>query len=253
MAQAMLLAAEVATAPICAERPGKANAVCTVPAGKWQLETGIADWSLTRQAGTRDAVLILGSSFLKLGLSDTADLEVGVTPFVQATIKQAGSRSRVSGFGDVVVRYKHQLTDKDADLQVAAIPFVKVPTAAHAIGNGKVEGGLAVPVGLALGGPVTVTFGPEVDVLADADGSGRHFGLTNLVSLSVAVAPRVTVGGELWGNWNLDPAGTVKQASADAAIAYAASNALQLDLGANVGLNRQTPDIELYAGASILF
>ena len=108
-------------------------------------------------------------------------------------------------------------------------------------------------VGLAIAGPVAVTLGPEVDVLADADGSSRHLGLVNLVSLSIAVAPRVTVGGEIWENWNLDPAGTVRQASADAAIAYAASNALQLDLGANFGLNRQTADIELYGGASILF
>ena len=253
MPLALLMAAAVAPAPICSDRPAKANAACTVPAGRFQLETGVADWSLTKQAGARDELLILGSSFLKLGLSDSADLEVGFTPYTQVTDTQPGSRSRVSGFGDVVVRFKRQLTGTSARVQVAAIPFVKVPTAAKVIGNGKVEGGLAVPLSFAVVGPVTATLGPEVDVLADADGSGRHIGLVNLVSLSAVVAPRVTLGGEIWGNWNLDPAGTVRRASADAAIAYAASNVLQLDLGANVGLNRQTADIELYAGASILF
>ena len=49
------------------------------------------------------------------------------------------------------------------------------------------------------------------------------------------------------------PAGTVKQASADAALAYAVSNRLQLDAGANLGLTRETPDVELYVGASVRF
>ena len=250
---ALLMAAELAPAPICADRPAKANAVCTVPAGKVQLETGAIDWSLAKDHGTRTATLIAGSSFLKFGLSDASDLEIGFTPYAQVTVKQAGSRSRGSGFGDVVVRYKQRLTGPDARLQVAAIPFIKLPTASSDIGNGKAEGGLAVPVSFSVGGPVTMTLGPEVDILADADGSGRHVGLVNLVNLSATVAPRLSLSGELWGNWNLDPAGTVRQASSDVAIAYAVTSKLQLDLGVNFGLTHQTSDVELYTGASFLF
>ena len=29
--------------PICADRPGKATSTCAVPAGHWQIETGLAD------------------------------------------------------------------------------------------------------------------------------------------------------------------------------------------------------------------
>ena len=43
-------------------------------------------------------------------------------------------------------------------------------------------------------GPVTLTLGPEVDLLADADGDGRHAALVNLVNLSAPVAPRLTLG-----------------------------------------------------------
>lgn len=250
-AVALLMAAEAA--PICADRPAKGNGVCTVPAGAFQLETGAVDWSLTKASGSRTEQLIIGSSFLKLGISDSSDLELGFTPFVQVTAKGPGPRTRASGFGDVMLRYKRRLTGQDAAVQIAAIPFVKLPTADKDIGNGKVEGGLAVPISFSIAGPVTMTLGPEVDVLADADGSGRHFGLVNLVNLSATVAPRVTIGGEIWGNWNLDPDGTVRQASADAAIAYAASNRLQYDVGANLGLTRATADVELYAGASLLF
>ncbi len=98
-----------------------------------------------------------------------------------------------------------------------------------------------------------MTLGPELDLLADGDGHGRHAAVVNLVNVALAIAPRLTLIGELWTNFNFDPSGTIKQASADAALAYAVSNDLQLDVGTNLGLTRDTPDLELSAGASIRF
>jgi len=193
----------------------------------------------------------VASSLAKVGLSDRSDIEVGITPFVEVTASEAGQRSSLSGFGDVIVRYKHRLSSDGSRVQVALVPFVKLPTARRGIGNGKIEGGLAIPVSLALSGSMAVAFGPEVDLVADATGDGRHLALVNLVNLSAPVAPRLTLAGEIWTNVNFDPAGTVKQASADGAFAYSASDDLQLDLGANFGLTRDTPDIEVYAGFSI--
>ena len=250
-----LLAATVAQAeeaPICTDRPTKANAVCTVPTGDWQLESSAVGWARTQADGGTTDVLAVGSSVIKLGISSRSDLQVGFTPFLRFTSRTAGERDRESGFGDLVVRYKYRLTADDAKVQVVAIPFVKLPTADDDIGNGKAEGGLAMPVSFALG-RTTLTLGPEVDLLADADGHGRHAGIVQLVNLAAPVAPRLTVGGELWANWNLDPDGTVRQASADIAAAYAVTSTFQVDAGANFGLTRATADIELYAGASIRF
>lgn len=247
---ALTVAAEAAALPpICTDRPTKANATCTVPAGKVQLEMGVAGWSLTRAAGTRTELLTLGASVVKLGLSDRSDLQVGFTPYARVT---SGAANRVDGIGDVVIRYKHRPTADDARVQLGVIPFVKLPTAAEGLGNGKLEGGLALPISMAMG-KATVTFGPELDLLADADGEGHHAGLVNLVNVAFPVADGLTLVGELWSNYNFDPAGTVKQASADAALAYAVSNDVQLDLGANVGLTRDTADIEFYGGLSVRF
>jgi len=96
-----------------------------------------------------------------------------------------------------------------------------------------------------------MTLGPEADLLADADGSGRHLALVNLVNVAGSIAPRLTLAGEFWSSFNFDPAGTVRQASADAAVGYVFSNNVQIDAGANIGLTRDTADIELYAGFSI--
>ena len=254
-ALALVLAAAAAAgaAPICTDRPAKANAVCTVPAGRLQLETSLAGWSLTRAGGARTEVLTMGASSLKVGLSARSDLQLGFTPFARIAVREGGARTRASGFGDLVVRYKHRLTADQAPVQLAAIPFVKLPTAASGLGNGEVEGGLALPLSFALAGPATITLGPELDLLADSDGRGRHAGLVNLVNLSAPLAPRLTVAGELWTNLNFDPARTVRQVSLDGALAYAVSSQFQLDLGANLGLTRDTPDLELYAGASVRF
>lgn len=242
-------AVQAEDAPICADRPAKGNAVCTVPAGKWQLESSAGDWLRLEQGGSETEVLLLGASVVKFGVSDRSDLQMSFTPYVRVTT----DGDRVSGVGDLTVRYKHRLTGTGAPIQVAIIPFAKLPTAKTGIGNGKVEGGLALPVSFTLAGPVTATLGPEADLLADADGHGRHLAIVQLVNLSAPVAPRLTLAAELWSNFNFDPAGTVKQASADVAVAYAATCRLQLDVGANAGLTRDTPDIEVYAGASILF
>ncbi len=252
-ALALILAAAAEAAPICTDRPTKANSVCTVPAGKLQLEANLAGWSLTKASGSRSELLTTGTSFIKVGVSARSDLQLGLTPYAKLTVTQDGAGTRASGFGDLLVRYKHRLTQDGAPVQVAAIPFVKLPTAANGLGNDKLEGGLAVPISFALAGPVTLTLGPELDLLADADGHGRHAALVNLVNLSTPIAPRLTLASELWTNLNFDPAGTVRQASIDGAIAYAVSSELQLDLGANAGLTRDTADIELYAGASVRF
>ena len=245
-------AADAADAPICSDRPGKANAVCTVPAGEAQLETAAIDWSLTRSPGTRVELLTVGSSYVKLGLSDASDVEIGLTPYAESTTRVA-SPSRISGMGDVLLRYKQRLTRPGAPVQVAWIPFVKLPTATHNLGNGAIEGGLAVPVSFTLVGQATLTFGPELDALADSRGRVRHLALVNLVNISAPIAPRVTVSGELWSNLSFERGGTTSQASADAALAYALSKDVQLDAGANLGLTRTTPDIESYVGLSVRF
>lgn len=256
---AMLLCASTAVPaaaeqPICADRPAKANSACTVPAGHWQIETGLADWTLDRSAGERDTLLVLGATAIKYALSDRSNLEIDVTPYVKATGRFAGAHDSASGFGDVLVRYKRRLTRDDAPVEVAFYPFVKLPTAKHPLGNGKVEAGVEFPVSINLGrSAFSLAFDPEVDLLADSDRRGRHPAMVQVVDVNFAANSRLSFTAELWGRWNWDPAGTVRQASADGSIAYLVSNDVQLDAGANFGLNRATPDVELYGGVSVRF
>ena len=77
--------------------------------------------------------------------------------------------------------------------------------------------------------------------------------MTQVASLGWQATSKLNLSAELWGQWDWDPAGTVRQYSADASIAYLANKRVQLDAGGNFGLNRNTPDVELYAGIAKLF
>ena len=240
--------------PICADRPGKATSACTTPVGDWQVETGFADWTLQKEGGERDTSLVIGETTVKYGVTDSADLEVDVTPWERASSRVGGLHESASGFGDVNLIYKQRLTASDAAVQVVAMPFVKAPTAKHSLGNGKWEGGLLVPIGYSIPKtPLSLTLTPEIDWVADADGHGHHAAMAQVASLGWQATAKLNLSAEIWGAWDWDPAGTTRQASADAAAAYLLSNDVQLDAGANFGLNRDTPDVELYAGVSKRF
>jgi hypothetical protein len=240
--------------PICADRPGKGTGTCTVPAGHWQVETGLADWTLQKDGGERDTSLVLGETIVKYGLTDRSDIEVDFAPLQRATSRAGGARQRASGIGDLTLLFKQQLTGPDAALQVAALPYLKAPTAKHSLGNGKWEGGLLLPIGYALpNSTISIGLTPEIDLAADADGRGHHAAMAQVVSLGWQATSRLNVSAELWGQWDWTPSGTTRQASADGAVAYLLTKDVQLDAGANFGLNRVTPDAELYGGVSKRF
>lgn len=255
MIAALLVAAAAAgqELTICADRPSKANGACTVPIGHWQLEVSAIDWALTSGDGARTDVTSVGQTWVKLGLTDRSDLEFGFSPQIDIDSRGRDAHRHVSGIGDAIVRYKRQLTHADSATQMAIIPFIKLPSAGHRIGNGKIEGGLATTLSFATKAGPTVTIGPEFDIIADGDGHGYHPGLTNLVNVGISPAPRFSLSAEVWNAVTFAPNDNVRLWSADIAAAYLPAKRLQIDGGANFGLNRATPDVELYVGASMLF
>jgi hypothetical protein len=218
-----------------------------------QIETGLADWTHDRSDGVTTDALSLGSTAFKYGLSERWNIELDLSPYNSLRTRGGGLSESDSAFGDLVVRSKYRLTSGDG-VQVAINPAIKIPTAARPIGNRRWEAGIAMPIDYSI--PKTnfsVTLGPELDWLADGDGSGHHVAMSQVIGLGYQVSSKLNLSGELWGQWDWDPAGTQRQATADAAAAYLVNNDLQLDAGANFGLNRDTPDLELYTGFSVRF
>ena len=240
--------------PICPDRPSKSTGPCTVPSGKWQIETGLVDWSHSSSGGVDTDAVVWGNTAIKYGISSNADIELWLTPLETMSVHGGGVHQHDSSFGDTLVRVKYELTKDGSPVQVALDPFVKIPTANHRLGNGKVEGGLLVPIQISLGkSPFSISLDPELDLLENQDGHGHHAAMVQLVNLGWQVNNKLNLTTEIWTQRDWDPQGTGKQASWDASIAYLVNKDLQLDAGANFGLNKQTPDIELYTGVSVRF
>src|SRR6476619_2048320 len=175
--------------PICADRPSRSTGECTVPAGRWQIETGLIDWTHDHSDGVTSDFTILGSSLIKLGISDRADVEFGLAPIEIARARTGAGHDHEAGFGDMLVRAKYHLTREGAPIEAAVDPFVTIPTASHDFGNGKVEGGLVVPTDAQLGkSGLTVSLDPELDLLADADGTGHHLAMTQVLNVGTGLS-----------------------------------------------------------------
>ena len=238
---------------ICADRPGKATATCTVPRDTWQIESGIADWSLQRSPDERETALALGETVVKYGLSERTDIGIDVTPYVRISTRDHGV-DVASGIGDLSIQLKHRLTGEQAALQVTILPVVTAPLAKHDVGTGAWQFGMLLPVGYAIPhSTLSIALTPELDLLLDAGGHGRHVAMAQVAGLGWQASSRLTLSAELWGLWDWDPRGTTRQASVDGSAAYLVRKNVQLDAGANLGLNRQTPDVEIYAGFAVRF
>ncbi|NIJ97795.1 hypothetical protein FHY28_002490 [Xanthomonas arboricola] len=247
-------AQEATDAALCTDRPTKANSTCTVPTGAWQLETDIGSYTRDSQPGTRVETAYFTNPTLKYGVSDRIDLQLNWAPQLQVktTDRATGARSSLSGGGDIFLRMKARFYESDT-ASVALLPFVKAPTARTGLGNDEWEGGVALPINFALPNSFSLTFGPEVDWLADSDGSGKHVALINAINLAHPLTSKLSMAVEVWSSINRDPAQTIEQYSADIAAAYLLNPLLQLDVGANFGLNDRTPDAQVYVGMSHRF
>lgn len=238
---------------ICTDRPTNGNYACTVPKGVIQIEADTISWVRDRAAGQQTDIVTFAGTVVKYGLTHSSDVQVSWAPHVTARTRDAQGRVMTQdGPGDVTVLFKQRMTGADDTLQFAIFPFLKLPTAASGIGNGKVEGGVAVPINYYLPDDWVITLGPQVNVLANASGQGRHLGLSGLVNVAKSFG-KVSILNELWTDQAFDPAGTVRQYSYNNAVVWLVGPGLQLDVGANFGLNRSTPDFVSYVGISARF
>jgi hypothetical protein len=246
---------DAATDPglICTDRPTKSNAACTVPEGMVQVEADLFSWTRIATGPARTDVLVYTNPVVKYGLGANSDIQFNIAPLVEVRTRAGGQTVSQRGTGDLTMRFKQRLTGPDDSVQIALLPFVKAPTAERGIGNGEWEGGVIVPVQMPVGA-ATLTLVPQLNLLADAFApKDRHIEFQGVANLAYPIAARTTLAVELWTSQNWDPAGTVQQYSADTAVSYLLNDRLQLDAGGNFGLNRATPDLQIYVGVSARF
>jgi hypothetical protein len=189
----------------------------------------------------------------KVGLTNNLDLEVNV-PFAGVHTFGSGLSTNLWGIGDTFARSKINLWGNDGgDTAAAIIPYVKAPSAPVGIGDGAVEGGLIGPVAYGPPNSLTLVLVPEIDVLKNVADNSRHGNYVFDVNLSREVIKNVTAYVELWTDYKADPTQGVTLMSVDTAVAWVFVPNAQIDLGANFGITRATPAVQVYTGLSQRF
>jgi hypothetical protein len=236
------------------DRPPKANSPYTVDAGHFQYETDLAVFGYGKTDGVQIRDWTVFDPTLKLGLTNTIDAELQVTPY-ESAVTQTGAvtTTRLAGVGDTFARLKINLLGDDGGaVALALLPYVKLPTARAGLGNGKVEGGVILPVSFSAPAGFTVIVMPEGDYLKNSAQYGYHGAFDFLVNVSHPLDKRWTVYSEIFTTQSLQT-GESAIYTLDAALTCALTAALQLDMGGNFSLNGVAPRAQLYTGLSQRF
>jgi hypothetical protein len=239
--------------PICADRPGRGTAACTLEDGHWQVELGLWGATFQHRAGVTTDETEAANPTIKYGFGN-ADIEASMTLYQSERVHDAAGSETVSGVGDLFLRAKWNPNDgEEGEFTWILDPYVKLPTAGRDLGNGAAEGGLLIPMSWEFGGGWSLESTPEADYLLNASGSGYHGAFVDVLGLCRDIEGGFNLGFEFWMSENFDPAGTESQYGIGPSIAWQPDPNDQFDGGFGVGLNRATPDLELYVGFSKRF
>ena len=234
------------------DRPTKSNSPVTVDAGHFQYESDLFNYTHSNAGGTTTRNYQAFDPVFKYGVTDRVDVELQFNGYNWYEQNSSGQRSSSSSAGDLVLRSKINLFGNEGGPAAAIIPYIKFPTAHQPIGNGSTDGGVIVPISYPLPFDVTLLVMPELDIIRNASDGGHHANFTQLLNLSRPLSKTVTLYGEIYTALGTDHY-TPPVYTFDTAVSWSVTDSIQLDVGANIGLNKAAPNLQLYAGISQRF
>jgi len=238
-----------------ADRPTRSNGPITVDAGHVQVESDFAAYTHSNAGGTTTRLIQTVDPVLKLGLTNRVDFELQFTGYNWLSATPRDNQANLTsarGAGDVVARTKVNLFGNEGGPALALIPYVKFPTAAAVVGNGNTEGGLIAPLSIPLPGNLVLILMPELDVFRNQANAGHHLNASGVIDLGYSPVKAVTLYAELFAARGADK-GNPPVYTVDTAISWMLTDTLQLDVGTNIGLNRNAPNLQLYTGIAQRF
>lgn len=240
----------------CPDRPGIGTPACTMSPGQFSVEVGVGDWSLNRDSMQREDVFETGDLLVRYGVADHAEVQVGWTSlgFSRTRDRATGEIDHASGTGDVTLALRRNLVNPDGSgFSVAVMPYATLPVGGSAIGAGDWGAGVLVPLSYELSDKWSLVTTGEIDAAVDEDGNGRHLAFGEVVGLAAKLGETVTATAEYQIIADHDPQGHSVSHLSGLSFGWQPANNLQIDAGANVGLDRDAPDMEVYLGVSRRF
>jgi hypothetical protein len=235
------------------DRPDQTESPYTVDAGHWQFEFDFANYTLDREDGVRTRTLNVAPVNVKLGLTNSTDVQFVFDSYSREQIKTGGATDTTEDWGDLTVRLKHNFWGNDGgSTAFAAMPFVKAPLHLGDAGNDHVEGGLILPLSIDLAEGWGLGLMTEFDVLSDSDDDGHHLEWINTVVLGRDLTSELGAYLEFFSAHSYED-GSEWMAQASLGFTYAFGPDIQLDAGCNFGVTRSAPDAQPFAGLSLRY
>ena len=234
------------------DRPDQTESPYTVDAGHFQVEIDFFKFTYDRRGleGGRSEIWNLAPLNLKVGLLNNVDLQVVSDNYISARTRHPSTRA--SGFGDLTTRLKINLWGNDGGTTAFGLmPFVKLPLDASSLRNGRTEGGLIVPLAVALPGGWNLGLMTEVDLVSD-DADGHDTEWVNSVTLSHDLSGKLGGYVEFFSVVG-DAPGFEWQGQVDVGFTYGLTDSVQFDFGFNFGVTASAPDYQPFAGLSVRF
>ncbi len=238
------------------DRPDQTESPYTVDAGHFQLEMDFLNYTYDRHSadGVRTEIWNIAPVNLKVGLLNNVDLQIVVDNYVATRTKDpaTGAVESASGFGDITARLKINLWGNDGGTTALGImPFVKLPLSSSNLRNGETEGGVIIPLAVALPGGWGMGLMTEVDFVSDGDG-GYDAEWVNSITFSRDLTERLGGYVEFFSVVGNAP-GFDWQGQADVGFTYAVAKNVQFDFGCNFGVTESAPDYQPFLGLSVRF
>lgn len=240
----------------CPDRPGLGTPPCTIDNGHVAVELGLADWTLERSPDSRADTIEAGQWLVRVGLAGSLEAQIGWTAFghVRERDRITGSVARTSGIGDLTVALRQNLVNPDGSgFSAAVMPYATVPTGNEAIGAGTWTAGVILPLSYDVGSGVQLGMTAQVEAAADADRDGRHLAYGAVAGLALPLSDALGVTAEVAATRDRDPSGHSTEWLGGISAGWMVRQDLQVDAGANIGLDPTAPDLQLYLGVAKRF
>ena len=175
------------------DRPDITETPITVDAGHLQYESDLFRLEREPSASSAKNVYLFNQAYLKVGLTNSTDLQVVIQSFNYSREKfyEDGSIEHSHGFGDLGLRIKQNLVGNDkGNFLLAVLPYIKFPTS-KLEKEERYEGGLLVPMSLKLPNEWKIGMQLEAERLQDDEGNGLHTQLLESLTVSHKIAGKL--------------------------------------------------------------
>ncbi|HTI69474.1 MAG TPA: transporter [Candidatus Limnocylindria bacterium] len=234
---------------LSADRPDKTDSPMTVDAGHFQVEMDFASVTFDRDRDTETTAYDITPALIKLGVLNNVDAQLVLTHYRSERVRDrvTGEITTVTGWDDITPRLKWNLLGNDGGFfSLALLPFAKIPTATHNLGNGAIEGGLKIPYALDVPG-WDVGLQSEYSVGRNDSAAGYHWIFANSVSVGRPILGKLSYFVEFYGAETTET-GRRWVGTIDTWFTYQCSENLRLDLGVYIGVTDAAEDWHPFVG-----